>query len=437
MVDHFGQSNQGFDFGVFDRPSLGGVAVAGSQPADVKPPASPVQLKQALEKSAAEFTRTNPRDSFFKEDGSASAEHLGTVNFEKTMLSHALAQTKPAIDDPEEKELLDCMINGVDPRTKWGQRFTRSSDGKSQEYFKMTQKDKQEFRKDWASKEAKKIKRTRERSQAYQRIDETTGEYVPFSILWQREGGHRDPQALKAAITHATKCVQMGTPWVTVNDMTDRVEYLHLKRTLTERFSHCWSLYEKAMLEDTTEAPALQQPEQQPPESRAAAASEVKTPKVPKRTATTPGSEGKHKKPRAKSATEEAMIEAMVVKTSMTAASTRAKALLEAIDQDAAWSRFKTMAELVENAVKKIRDGMDSFARAFLSTDSKQLRQLYPDDSVLTIELRKFTSQMTGLVDTLQKEVNAIILMQQANGQAHSAVPAKKKGVPAKKKGGK
>ena len=81
---------------------------------------------------------------------------------------------------------------------------------------------------------------------------------MPFNILWQREGGHRDPLALSAAISHASKYVQMGGPWISMNKMTNRVEFLHLKRIVREQFSQCWSMYEKAVLGGSTEAQGSQ-----------------------------------------------------------------------------------------------------------------------------------------------------------------------------------
>ena len=179
--------------------------------------------------------------------------------FENIMLQHVEKQSaKQPPSEEEDQELRDLMAKGVDPRGKGGQRFSRSDAAKSEAYKSLRQCAKAQFRLDWAAAEIKTIIRTRQRSQSYQRIDGSHGEYVPFSILWQREGGHRDPFALSAAISHASKCMQMGGPWINMNTMTNRVEFLHLKRIVKEQFSQCWSMYEKAVLGGSADAQGSQ-----------------------------------------------------------------------------------------------------------------------------------------------------------------------------------
>ena len=67
-----------------------------------------------------------------------------------------------------------------------------------EEYTKANQKEKQAFRKNWAQCKLDEMRQLRTKKQAWEKIDTSKGTYVPYGILWQREGGRMDKNSLAA-----------------------------------------------------------------------------------------------------------------------------------------------------------------------------------------------------------------------------------------------
>ena len=53
-------------------------------------------------------------------------------------------------------------------------------------------------------------------------VSSEVGEYVPLTVLVQREGGFGQSENVRAALTYATRCLKLGGKWTSWNDMTDR-----------------------------------------------------------------------------------------------------------------------------------------------------------------------------------------------------------------------
>ena len=160
---------------------------------------------------------------------------------------------------------------------------------------------------------------------------------MPSIILWQWEGGHRDPFALSAAISHASKCVQMGGPRINMNTMTNRVEFIHLKRIVKEQFSQCWSMYEKAVLGDSTEAHGSQVGmASEPPEKK-----DDDEPKNDNEAKVDERKNNSEKQRRVKSSLDVAVAEAIVVKSTMSTVTSSAKSVHWSMDVDPEWQREK------------------------------------------------------------------------------------------------
>jgi len=75
--------------------------------------------------------------------------------------------------------------------------------------------------------------------------DIKAGVYLPFGMVLKAEGGAEDPEALKAARLHATRCAELGAPYIQMNPMTDRLEYLHFQHQKKEVLQRAWSLHER------------------------------------------------------------------------------------------------------------------------------------------------------------------------------------------------
>eukprot|EP00974_Lingulodinium_polyedra_P003930 369581-Lingulodinium_polyedra.AAC.1 len=69
---------------------------------------------------------------------------------------------------------------------------------------------------------------------AYREIDIEAGTYECFKVIWDKEGG--DDAGRTAAFRYCTKAAKMGGRWVSWNDMTERYEYLYVKRQFMTEF---------------------------------------------------------------------------------------------------------------------------------------------------------------------------------------------------------
>jgi len=92
------------------------------------------------------------------------------------------------------------------------------------------------FRAQWAKNEADRVISSKTHAQCWSVVDSTKGEYLPFGMIVQREGGWCDPTAIEAASRYARKCQMMGKPWTQFNSMTDRVDYLYLSKFFLQDF---------------------------------------------------------------------------------------------------------------------------------------------------------------------------------------------------------
>ena len=88
-------------------------------------------------------------------------------------------------------------------------------------------------------------------TQSYKVVNQPLGTYKPFSMLVRDEGGKDDPDSLSAAKKIASKCVALGGDWASWNVMSERPEFLHLRRGHNEVMSNMWQLY----LEESKQVP--------------------------------------------------------------------------------------------------------------------------------------------------------------------------------------
>ena len=173
----------------------------------------------------------------------------GTPDFDEAVLAKEFTDTPDmtAAENATEEEVdfEQWLKNeGCDPRRKIGQRFGRSTAAKEASYKSASQTEKREMRRKWGEAEIARLKETRTFAKCWAKVDQTKGTYVPFAVLWEREGGVLDPRgALAAAMEYARACIRMKGPRVSANPVTGRLEYLHLERSVKEQFTKCWTLF--------------------------------------------------------------------------------------------------------------------------------------------------------------------------------------------------
>ena len=86
-------------------------------------------------------------------------------------------------------------------------------------------------------------------------------------MIAQQEGG--DEEAYRCAVRYALKCCRMGGKWVDYNPMTERYEFLYVKRCHITTFTEAWRSFEE--LEHRGVEPPRDDARGRPPMSAAAA----------------------------------------------------------------------------------------------------------------------------------------------------------------------
>ena len=311
---------------------------------------------------------------------------------------------------PDELELQKCLLHGVDVRSKWGQRFARSSAADLSEYKQMTTNAKQAYRKESAKVRLQEVQQKKEYVESYQRVDSSTGTYVPFFIFWKREGGAKDPGALAASVRHAKKALRMGPPWVTKNRMTDRIEFLHLERSVAETFSKCWSMYEIQIANKNNHIKGNESKKEN--ELTTSIEENFSTFGEAKKQCTEETWEEKvgegtrqkdSKRARLKTPIETLLMEAIELKKLISTSSISAKNMLDNIQHDEGWKFMAGVSAPLTHALDALQKHKTSFARIFLSQEIRQIRKQFPDDDELKTHLEKFKTELKDLAGTCAK----------------------------------
>ena len=126
---------------------------------------------------------------------------------------------------------------------KFGHAHKKGTPGGALYMMRKTNKDKAEFRQAWANTEYTTMIQKKIHIKSYQVVNASMGTYKPFAVLVKDEGGKDDPECLQAAKKIAAKCVALGGPWVNWNVMSERLEFLHLRKEYNEIMQDSWQQY--------------------------------------------------------------------------------------------------------------------------------------------------------------------------------------------------
>ena len=152
----------------------------------------------------------------------------------------------------EEVDLQAAAASGrFDMRGSVGRMWNKAkeSDPELAEAYKMVGKSydaQRNFRHKWAEQKHQEVKAERLKREVSELEDEDIGDYVPFTVLWQREGG--DEAAFMAAKNYLVSALRLHNsgqtiskrPWLNYNNMTKRMEILHVKKRFTIRMREMW-----------------------------------------------------------------------------------------------------------------------------------------------------------------------------------------------------
>ena len=188
-------------------------------------------------------TPEKPLDDKARE--AAVEKELSRIGDASRVSGHGEAKLNPK-DQKLEQELQAAIdAKDFDIRTGLGSRFMRAHVVGSQrhEAYKAQKsfQSKVNFRIEWAALELKKLQEKKTYSRSYQEVDVEKGQYLPFTCIVREEGA--DTAAHRAACLYCKKAAAMQGRWTSWNSMTERWEYLCLKRYHVETFKQAWAMH--------------------------------------------------------------------------------------------------------------------------------------------------------------------------------------------------
>ena len=81
----------------------------------------------------------------------------------------------------------------------------------------------------------------RSQTKSFSKIDMTIGVHYPFEIIVKKKGGFKSKSVVKAACTRVMKCIVMGPPFIEYNEMSERVEFLFVRKRNMDVFEKQWT----------------------------------------------------------------------------------------------------------------------------------------------------------------------------------------------------
>jgi len=342
----------------------------------------------------------------------------------------------------QEKNLRSAASSGdLELRSAIGQQFSRAAAAKSVEYKNLkSQADKKPFRADWVKAEWGKVVTRKEYTKSFQRVDQNKGTYMCFEKILDEEGGN-----MRAAVFYVTKCARMGKPWCLWNGMTERVDWLYIRKSLIETFNECWTFYEQEQPANTSGTPSTSSgsvgggpaPAALDASAGSGAVPPVPAPQPPKRgrepALDSASAETLPKPKKAKDALNETPrkekpqtdpVKVELTKLLTTANKLKVKfhgmtgassLLLVTIASDSKWqwANHEMVKAPLVNACEVLKAKDTDFSRMFLSEEVKDVRKNYKDD-LLKTNLTIYISDFTKAVADVEMETNRLRLMHSA-----------------------
>ena len=310
--------------------------------------------------------------------------------------------------------------NNFDIRSSLGQQFARES--KTTEYTGLkTHTEKQAFRMEWARKKLEAVRERYESSKTYKSVSADVGTYMSFSRIVTEEGGRHDQQAIAAACRYVGKCVQLGRPWVLLNSMTERVDYLYVRKTHTHIMEESWTKYQEHMPAVPALAAEVAAPEALPcpslPKTKGKAVAKGKA--AAKKCADSTGSKAEETEPSPKKATTEltaALRLAQRLKTRISTANASCSALQVSIQHEQAWSWAKQDAFLqpLVTAQMALNEALRTTFYGDLSLQDTGYLKKHYNDTELYAAVCQFNTAMPQLLSSLETQTKNLMAMHKA-----------------------
>lgn len=364
-------------------------------PAPTPPPAQPNlddEDDRRWEDVDAEF------ESILAKADAAMDNNFAAKNVEKEFMSRydQKKESRPTLPPTSSHEvaLKQCLEEGcVKARTAAYVAFGKECAPGSELHKKYNEctnnAQRNEFRLSWAKSKYESVTKGKSYKESYNRISAEHGTYLPFYKVWEQEGF--DHSGLEAAVRHCQKCLRMGGPWLQKNPLTERIEFLHYRRSLSDIMSKSWAVWREeqsdkvAKKEVDPKKPKPEKPKQDKPE--------------------------KMDPPRGDN-----LREAQKAKTKYQSTMSLASSLVVSIERCAEWDWANNDKQLgqVRDMMRPLEE-ISPLCRAFLSQDIKKIRGSYTAE-VFDQGLREFIGLEPRVV-ALQKRLTSLQNMHRASQQ--------------------
>ena len=114
----------------------------------------------------------------------------------------------------------------------------------------MTPEQLEKFRKDWCKGHVEKLECKKVQNTSWGRVDKTKGTYRTVGNMVRHFGGWECEDAVKGALTVASKCTGLGHPWIKRHSQSELLEFLLLESQFEETFSTSWNMFKEEILKD-------------------------------------------------------------------------------------------------------------------------------------------------------------------------------------------
>lgn len=275
---------------------------------------------------------------------------------------------------------------------------------------------KDNMRKHWLRCKCDELRSGRSHSKSWEKVDLTTGEYMPFGKLVEGFGILYDrTSAVEAATRHAEKCIKMGGLWIQYDVMAEVCEFLKLRKGYTEKMAEAWKTWEEehsgAATGSTSDGP------QQTGKNSGAKAGgnggeslRAAGNKRGSNVHTTPG-----KKIKKDTELDKALAEASKVKKLHNEATSRAENIAALIDaaSEWAWARTKEGVGTLRQLLLDLHSKKSTAVNRFLLEDIKTLKKEVGAETLLVMALEFIN---------LKSILESIDMKQSALQQAHKSM---------------
>jgi hypothetical protein len=317
-------------------------------------------------------------------------------------------------------KLEEEIKHGVGTRSSLGVAFARHPKGGLSQGYKecTTNTERLAFRNHWAEDRLQVLKETRFKLVTDTKAEIEKGSYFPFDIIVDKEGGPNRPNAVKAAILYCQACIKMSAHWTMFNSMTQRLEYLYMKKSFINTFQTAWRVHQEMTdVKGKTDVSVIGAGGSGG--GGADTTGEIKLTGAQKRKLVKhngeAGNDGDASEKKAKKPLDSALADARKVKTEYDTVHSNYHTLMSMATTAAEWTTWcsESTLKLVQDAFGALQRARSNFAGDFWVMEPKDLKSKY-SASDLEREAKVMAHELRLLIQILEMEVRSLQGMHKA-----------------------